>query len=233
MAYKTKSQVVTKIELDLDLEEEEFIQANEMTGYINDAITIIEAHMNTLGLKDRYYYKRTTLDLVAGTADYALPTDLYEHKVSEVVYKNGVTIYSVKPMGVTATEEEIELANLYQTTDYYKYRIRSDSSSSTVLQLIPSSRDTVTGGIIIAYFRDLARVSADSDVVEVPDVALMWLYQYVKVKVYEKESHSNYQAAVQELEKLEGLMLSTLQGQLADQKTQELDMDKTIYQEFS
>ena len=33
MAYKTKLQVVTKIELDLDLEEEEFIQANEMTGY--------------------------------------------------------------------------------------------------------------------------------------------------------------------------------------------------------
>jgi hypothetical protein len=233
MAYKTKLQVVNKIELDLDLEEEEFIQPDEMTGYINDAITIIEAHMNTLGLKDRYYYKRATLNLVQGTADYSLPTDLYEHKIREIVYSNGPTIYRVMPLDKDMTEEEIELANLYQTTDYYKYRIRSDSSASTVLQLIPAARETASSVIKIGYFRDLARVSLDADLVEVPEISLQWLYQYVKVKVYEKESHANYQSAVAELEKLEELMLSTLQGQLADSKTQALEMDKTIYEEMS
>ena len=60
MAFKTKAQVVTKINLDLDLEEEEFIQADEMTGYINDAITIVEGVLISLGLKDRYFYTRTT-----------------------------------------------------------------------------------------------------------------------------------------------------------------------------
>lgn len=233
MAYKTKLQVVTKIELDLDLEEEEFIQPNEMTGYINDAITIVEAHMNTLGMKDRYYYKRTTLNLVQGTADYALPSDIYEHKIREVVYSNGPTIYRINPMDKDSTEEDIELTNLYQTTDYYQYRIRSDSSASTVFQLIPASRETATGVVKIGYFRDLGRVVNDADLVEVPDIALMWLYQYVKVKVYEKESHDNYAAAVAELEKLEELMLSTLQGQLADGQAQRLEMDKSIYEEFS
>lgn len=233
MAYKTKLQVVTKIELDLDLEEEEFIQANEMTGYINDAITIIEAHMNTIGMKDRYYYKRTTLNLVQGQADYSLPTDLYEHKVREVVYSNGPTIYKISPMDKEATEEDIEYANLYQTTDFYKYRIRSDSSASTVFQLIPAARETATGVVKIGYFRDLARVVNDADLVEVPDIALMWLYQYVKVKVYEKESHENYASATAELEKLEELMLSTLQGQLADGQSQVLEMDKSFYQEMS
>ena len=233
MAYKTKLQVVTKINKDMDLEGEEFIQADEMTEYVNDGITVVEAHMNTLGLRDRYYYKVATISLIQGTADYAVPSDLYEHKIREVVYANGPTIYRVKPMDKDSSEEEIKRLNLYQTTDYYNYRVRSDSSTSTVFQIIPVARETLADGITIGYFRDIARVSADADPVEIPDIALLWLYQYVKTKVYEKESHANYNASTMELMKLEELMLSTLQGQLADSKSQVIEMDKSIYQEFS
>lgn len=233
MAFKTKAQVVAKIERDVDTEEEEFIQPDEMTEYINDAITIIEAHMISMGLKDRYFYKTANVNLVAGTADYALPSDLYEHKIKEVVYKNGATIYRVELLDTDRTEEEIEILNLHATSDYYRYRIRSDSSASTVLQLVPASRDTVSSGLKIGYFRDLARVSADADLVEVPDIALQWLYQYVKVKVYEKESAENYPAATAELQKLEELMLNTLRGQLADSQNTKLELDKSIYEEFS
>lgn len=233
MAYKTKLQVVTKIEKDLDLEEEEFIQATEMTEYINDAITIIEAHMNTLGLRDQYFLTRTTLSLVQGTADYSLPTNLYADKLHEIVYSNGATIYSVKPMQKSATAEEIEHLNRFSTTEYYRYRVRNDSSAAKYLQLIPAARETVANVIVIEYFRDLERVSADADLVEVPEIAYLYLYQYVKVKVYEKESHANYGTAMAELMKLEELMLSTLQGQLADDNANFLEMDKSIYQEMS
>lgn len=233
MAFKTKAQVVTKIELDLDLEEEEFIQPNEMTGYINDAITIIEAHLTTMGLRDRYFYKRTTLSLTSGTADYALPTDLYEDKIKEVVYSNGATIYRVNLLDNDNTEEEIEHLNRFSTTEYYQYRIRSDSSTQKYFQLVPASRETASNVIIIGYFRDLLRVSVDADLVEVPEIALLWLYQYVKVKVYEKESHANYGASLAELEALEETMLSTLQGQVADSGNTKLDMDKSIYEEMS
>ena len=233
MAYKTKAQVVTKIEKDLDLEGEEFIQADEMTEYINDGITVVEAQMNTLGLRDRYYYKVAKLSLTQGTADYAIPADLYEHKIREVIYTNGPTIYRINPMDKDSSEEEIARLNLYQTTDFYSYRVRSDSSASTVFQLIPSARETLADAITIGYFRDIARVSADADLVEIPDIALLWLYQYVKTKVYEKESHANYNSSTAELMKLEELMISTLQGQLADSKSQSIEMDKSIYQEMS
>lgn len=233
MAFKTLSEVRSKIERDLDLEEEEFIQDAEMIEYINDAITIIEAHMNTMGLKDRYFYKRTTVDLVSGTAEYALPEDLYEDKIKEVVYSNGATIYRVGLLDSDRTEEEIEQLNRFSTTEWYQYLIRNDEADGKMLQLVPASRETVSDAIIIGYFRDILRVSADDDVVEVPDIALQWLYQYVKVMVYEKESHVNYGPSAEKLSLLEGLMLSTLRGQLADSQNTKLEMDKSSYEESS
>ena len=233
MAYKTKLQVVTKIERDLDLEEEEFIQDSEMTEYINDAITIIEAHLNTLGLRDQYFLTRTTLNLVSGTADYALPTNLYEGKIKEVVYSSGATIYKVTPMTRSSSAEEIEHLNRYSTTEYYKYRIRNDSSAAVYFQLIPSSRETASNVIIIEYFRDLARVSADADLVEVPEIALQYLYQFIRVKVYEKEGSALLPNAKEDLNKIEALMISTLEGQLADDSNNFLELDKSIYGESS
>jgi hypothetical protein len=233
MAYKTKAQVVAKIERDLDLEEEEFIQDNEMNEYINDAITVVEAHLTTMGLKDRYFYTRTTLSLVQGTADYALPENLYEDKIKEVVYSNGATIYRVGLLDSEFSEEEIEHLNRFSTTEYYQYRIRNDSSDGKYFQLIPSSRETAADVIKIGYFRDLERVEEDDDLVEVPDIALQWLYQYIRVRVYEKESHANYASAKEDMMGLEELMLSTLRGQLADSQNTKLEMDKTIYEEMS
>jgi len=233
MAYKTKLQVETKIKQDLDLEEEEFIQATELTEYVNDAITIIESFLNSLGLTDQYFLSKANISLVSGTADYALPSNLYADKLEEVVYSNGATIYRVKKIANTMSAEDIEILNRYSTTQYYQYRIRNDSSTARYFQLIPSSRETVANAIVVEYFRSLERVSADADLVEVPDIALLYLYQYVKVKVYEKESHANYGSAVAELEKLEVLMTSTLQGQLADPDINRIELDKNIYEEMS
>lgn len=233
MAYKTKLQVVKKIQRDLDLEEEEFIQPSEMTEYINDAISVIEAHINTLGLRDQYFLTKTSLSLVVNQEDYTLPTNLYADKIKEIVYSNGATIYRVMPMTEDRSAEEIEHLNRFSTTEWYKYRIRRDSSTANYLQLIPKSRETTANVLKIEYFRDLERVSDDDDLVEVPEIALLYLYQYVKVKIYEKESHANYQAAIAELEKLEELMLSTLQGQLADNDNNRVELDKSIYQEMS
>lgn len=233
MAFKTLAQVRTKIERDLDLEEEEFIQTAELTEFVNDAITIIEAHMISMGLRDRYFYTRTTLNLVSGTADYALPSNLYEDKIKEVVYSNGATIYRVKLLDHDHTEEEIEHLNRFSTTEYYQYRIRSDSSSAKYFQLVPASRETATGVIKIGYFRDLGRVSSEADLVEVPDIALQWLYQYVKTLVYEKEDGAEglLEPALAKLKALEDLMLSTLRGQVADSGNTLLEMDKSIYEE--
>jgi hypothetical protein len=233
MAYKTKLQVVQKIERELDLEEEVFIQDEEMNDYINDAITLIEAKMNTLGFRDQYYLTRSTISLVTGQADYALPTNLYEGKIKEVVYSVGATIYKVEPMQNSASAEAIEHLNRFSTNEFYKYRIRSDAANANYFQLIPKSRETAANAIVIEYYRDLQRVSSDNDLVEVPEIALQFLYQYVKVKVLEKEGHALLGQAKADLEAIEEEMVSTLSGQLVDDSQNLLELDKQIYEEFS
>ena len=231
MAYKTLLEVTSKINRDLDLEAEEFIQPAEMTEYVNDAITIIEAHMNTLGLRDQYFLTRTTVNMVAGTEDYALPTNLYENKIKQVLHKNGATLYTVKIMNRDESAEDIEYIRSFSSGDYYHYRIRNDSSTNIFLQLIPAARENVTGGLIIEFFRDLERVSADADLIEVPEIAIQYMYQFIKVKVYEKETHSNYQIALSLLKEMEALMLETLRGQTADPDSMTMDQDFTHYEE--
>lgn len=233
MAFKTKSEVVSKIEKDLDLEDEEFVQTQEMTDYINDAITIVEGHMDTMGLKDRYFYKTGYISLVTGTSDYALPSDLYEDKIKEVVYTNGATIYRMYLLDEDRSEEEVEHLNRFATTEYYRWRIINNSSTDKKFQIIPTSRETASNVVKLGYFRKLARVSADSDPVEVPEIALQWLYQYVKVMVYEKEAHENYPGAVAKLQAMEEIMLSTLRGQVADSGNTKIELDKTLYEEMS
>lgn len=239
MAYKTKLEVVTKIERDLDLEAEDFIQPDELAEYINDAITIIEAHINTMGLRDQYFLKRTTMSLVNGQADYSLPSDLYANKIKEIVYSNGATIYRVEPMTMDSASEMIEHLNRFATTEYYHYRIRNESSTSIVLQLCPASRETASNVIVIEYYRDLERVGlstdtgSDSDLVEIPEIAMQFLYQFIRTKVYEKEAHANYPQSLVDLAKLEKMMLDILQGQLADDKNNMLELDKSIYEEIS
>lgn len=231
MAFKTLLQVTSKINRDLDLEAEEFIQPTEMIEYINDGITIIEAHLNTLGIKDRYFLTRTTINLVQGTADYALPTNIYEDKIKEIAYKNGSNIYTLDEISSDESLADIELTNVYGSGMIYRYRIRNDSSTAKYLQLIPAARESVTGGLVVEYFRDIERVDSDADLIELPDIAVQYLYQFVKVKVYEKETHVNYQAAVGELLKLEQLMLETLRGQTADPDRTLIDLDITAYEE--
>ena len=233
MAYKTLLDVTTKINRDLDLEAEEFIQPDEMTGYINDAITIVEAHMNTMGLRDQYFLTRTTMSITQGVEDYELPTNIYENKIKQILYHNGATLYTLKPMTADDSAEDIEYLKSYASNDYYRYRVRNDSSTEVFLQLIPKANDTLSDVIIIEYFRDVERVSDDSDKIELPEIAIQYLYQYVKVKVYEKETHSNYQSATAELMKLEGLMLDTLRGQINDPEATRLNQDFTFYEEMS
>lgn len=233
MAYKTKLQVETKIKRDMDLEEEEFIQAAELTEYVNDAISEVEAMLITLGLRDQYLLTRTTLNLVSGTADYSLPSNLYEGKIKSVTYSNGATIYKIHPITADDAAEEIEHMNRFSTTEWYRYRIRNDASDSIYFQLVPSARATETGTVIIEYYRDLERVSADADLVEVPEIAYQYIYRHVKTAIYEKESHANFMGSAAKLEQLEKRLIDTLTNQIIDEGEELIQMDQEIYVETS
>jgi len=233
MAFKTLDDIRTKIERDVDIEAEEFIQPEELIEYINDAITLAEAHIINLGLRDKYFLTKDTIDLVSGQADYDLPTNIYANKIFKIVYEFGADIYPLAPIDSEEMFQNIQILNKYETTDLYRYLLRHDTPGVEKLQLVPKARLSVTDGLTVWYYRDANRLSVAADVCDLPEIAVQFIYQYVKVKVYEKERGQAWAVAKDELSTMEQLMVTTLQQQIVDSDLTKMDQDFSIYEEHS
>lgn len=235
MAFKTLDQIRSKIERDLDLEEEEFIQSQEMIEYINDAITRAEAHICKLGLRDKYFLTKTAINMVQGQADYELPENIYTNKILEVVYQNNDEIYKIDPIdSITMLADMLWMNNNSGGALYdYRYWIHHDSPGEERIQIVPVPRDSVTSGINIMHYRDANQLEEDDDICDLPEIALQYLYQYVKKMVYEKERGQSWEVAKQELMDIEKLMIETLSQQIADPAMSEVEKDLTTYWEHS
>lgn len=240
MIYKTFAQIKAKVERELDIEVEEFIQPEEFVEYVNDGISIAEASIHKLGLEDEYFLTKYTLPLVTGQEDYALPAPIYMNKIRAVVYSLGSTIYTIERLRGADKFEDLARINQYTSvTDYYKYLIRNDSAAGgVVMQLVPPSRETTPNAAKIWYIRETAKWVYDPAglydnlLCDLPQIAMQFLYQYVKYRCYEKEGHPNTADALTMLGELKAEMITTMEQMVADDNT-EIVKDLSIYQDFS
>ena len=187
MVYKTWNQIRAKVQRELDIEVEEFIQPEEFAEYVNDGVSMCEAEIHDLGLEDMYFRTRFILPLSVGVEDYNLPAPIYMNKILSFIYSLGSTIYEISQMRGPNMYENIARINQYNTiTDYYKYMIRNDSADIGVkIQLIPPSRETSSTAATLWYIRETAKwdYTNDTDGVgkcDLPQIAMQFLYQYVK-----------------------------------------------------
>lgn len=237
MNYQTFGDIKIKVEMELDIEVEEFIQPDEFRKYVNAGIALAEADIHKLGLEDEYYLTKTFLPLVTGEEDISLPTNLYMNKIRAVIYKSGPTIYSIRRLRSKEKFEDVERINLYnQVTDYYTYLLRNDSAASGVkMELMPSSRETSSQNVKLWYIRQASKwtvLANDTDLCDLPEIALEFLYQYVKYRCYEKEGHPNSEAAKADLKDLRAQMISTMEQMVADEDT-EIIKDLSHYEDMS
>jgi hypothetical protein len=232
MNYPTLATMRSKIERDLDLQDELFITATDITSFINEAIDDVEAQVHTL--YEDYFLTKTSLALVSGTSDYALPSGIYADKIRRVVYDNGGgIIYEVPRLKDRDGFLEGVFMDRYPTTNYYKYRLRNDSAAAGVkFELHPSARETSSSNITIWYIRNAATLSSDTDVCDIPEFS-NYVIQYAKCRCYEKEpGHPNYPAAISERDRLRDLMINTLQDKIPDADNI-IEMDTSHYEDMS
>ncbi|GAF86883.1 unnamed protein product, partial [marine sediment metagenome] len=118
----TLLEIRTKIQQDLDLKEETFINDTEVNDYINEGIDEAEVTIHKLGMQDDYFLKMDNISLVAGTRLYDLPTDIYASMIKQLVYRNGSTVYPIKRLrNVHRFEEIARIEQFNQESDYYQY----------------------------------------------------------------------------------------------------------------
>lgn len=235
MIYKTFGEIVQKVQTELDLLTEDFIQTSEFQGYVNDAINVCEAEIHKLGIEDIYFRTKAFLPLTTGVQDYALPTNIYHNKILAVIYSFGATIYTIKRMRSSRVYEDIALINQYNSsTDFYQYLITNNSAAGNItMQLVPPSRETSTTNVTVWYIRTAERYTGDDTALcDMPEIALNFIYSFIHWKCFDKErlpEAAEKAAAMLEQRKL---MVETLTNMVPDADSV-MEMDFSMYQDFS
>ncbi len=92
--YWTREELLRKIEMDSDLEGEDFVQLPELQGYIDEAVSETEKMVHTL-YEDYFLTKSdpndplAPLHIVPGQDSYPLPLDIYAHKIRAIFFQDG------------------------------------------------------------------------------------------------------------------------------------------------
>jgi hypothetical protein len=229
MRYWTLGELRTKIEQELDLQGEVFIEQDEMTGYINDAIDAAESQIHTL--YEDYFLTLDTITLVSGTSQYNLPEDIYASKIRKIVYRNGAEVYVIKRL---RDRNKILNYSLDRATNsvspYYEYFLINQTPGEQKILFTPAVNES--GAYVeVWHIRNANQLVAESDKCDIPEFA-RFVMQYVKVRCYDKEGHPHLPVAQAELDTLLQDMVSTLAGMVVDDDN-EIEADYSPYDEMS
>lgn len=228
--YWTKLELTEKIERDLDLEGEVFIQPEELDGYLNEAID--EAELEVHGLYEDYFLSRYTLPFVSGTSEYVLPPTIYAHKIRRVTYRNGTRTYTIDRIRDWYKFEEYELDKVggAQSEAEYRYFLLNETPGAPKFLFTPDVSETGSF-VTIWFYRQANRLEDDDDVLDIPEAA-NFVMQHAKVRCYEKEGHPNLGKAMQDLEKERTLLQGILASMIPDANNV-IEMDLSSYEEMN
>lgn len=224
---QTYQQIETKVLLDLDLVDEDFIGGglnSEVMGYCNEAIHVAESVI--LSLCEDYFLNTVSIPIIVGTSDYDFPTDIYSDKLRYLVYSNGTLIYKIKRMRWSTAMEEIAYINAYPGQfQFYRHMIINDATTGRKIRLYPPAQETSSTYVTAWYIREARKVSALSDAVDIPEFHA-FIEKYMKWQCLFKEGHPNTDMMKAAMEQEKQLMVNTLTNR-------EPDNDDTIEQDMS
>lgn len=238
--FFTYAQIRRKIEVDVDLEAEDFVQPEELLGYVNEGIDSAESYIHTLGLEDDYFLSFAFLPWTLGADTFPLPADIYANKIRGITYDDGSLIYEIKRVrGMHLFNKIANAQHFSNSDDYYQYMlVNTTAGSGSQMQIYPDSRinSTLTGldGLPIVkiwYIRQANRLAVDADVCDIPDF-FHYVIKYAKWMVYYKEGHPNMETAKAELKEEEKKMVETLANMVPDQDS-EIVPDLDMYTDVS
>ena len=226
--YWNWGQIRAKVRRDLDLEAETFVRPEELRDYANEAIDEAEAEIH--GLYEDYFLSRKLVNIENGVEEYDLPDDIYAHKIRRIMYNNTSSVYTVNRLQDWKKFEAQNIAKNFSTSDLYQFFFLNSVPGNPKILLVPQGRET--GPYLeVWYLRQANRLEEDDDICDIPEF-YNFIFQYMKVRIYEKEGHPNTTKAVSDLEQQRRQMTSTL-AQIAPDGENEIEMDASFYEEMN
>lgn len=223
-----------KLQRDMDIEDELFIQDAELLELFNDAIRDCEREIHTIGLEEIYFLNYDNPSVVSGTAEYAMPTGIYQSKLVKCLYNDGNRVFPIKELHGKIRFEELEIAsNFTANQPIYKYLLRNASSTAGMKwTLVPTPRETSATRFKRWFIREAQKLTVDASVCDLPDTCLNFIYAYVAWRVWGKEGDGRADGAKAEVELQRKLMIEGLTNMTPDEEN-EIEMDLNLYEEMS
>jgi len=227
--YWTYQMISDKLERDLDLQSETFIEPAELLSYINEAIREAEAEIH--GIYEDYFISRDPLTFVNGQEEYLLPSNIYAHKIRRIVYRNGSKVYTIDRIKDWRKFEEYALENINKSSTTYNYFLINSVPGSPKILLSPPAKEDGAYATVW-YLRKANRLVNLTDICDIPEF-INFVLQYVKVRCIEKEQgNPNLQKSREDLEQQRQQMTSSL-GSMVPDAMNDLEPDLHMYTEMS
>lgn len=230
----TALQVRNKVRRDLDIDEDELVLDEQMYEFINDAVRDMVSEMLKLGIEDKYYETRTSMNIVAAQESYSLPADMYVTKIYRVIHKRPGTrdIYEVKRLRGTKEYLEYYWENdTVVSNPQYRYKLMNTAGAPTML-LVPTPQVAETASLTFWYARKPVVVTTGASIVDVPEEMISYILSFVKVECLKKDvGNPLLQATVEDLGRIRKLMVDTLTDQTHDSDNM-VEMDTSFYDDM-
>ncbi len=231
MTMFTWSDIRTKIENDLGIQDEQWVTEPELMGYCNEAIRECEAVIH--GLYEDYFLDYASVTFVAGADEVDLPTGCYAHKIRRFLFVNGANRYVINRLKDWKKFENKSETDYYGGQTQYSYMIGSPTAGAgSKIILTPSIRSADAGAFgKIWFIRESNAIATSSDTCDVPEF-INFVYAHMKLSIYAKEGHPLLGAAAANLDKQRALMEATLSAMVPDADN-EIEPDLDLYEEMN
>jgi len=217
-----------KVERDLQLQDRTFVDATEMLGYAQEAVDEAEAEIHKL--YEDYFLTTSAITFVSGTADYALPSNIYAHKIRRFLFENGSERYTIARARDWKKFETDSAANFNPDTCRYEYFVTNASAGNSRIHIFPTP--TVSGAYgKLWYIRNANPIVDDDTVCDIPEFS-NFIMQYMKMRVREKDGSPYLDVARQQVEQQRLQMNSTLAEMVPDADNR-IEMDCSYYEEMN
>jgi len=227
----TLSDIREKVESDLDLQDEQFIDPDEFKSYVNAAIREAEAEIHKLNLEDQYFLSHAFLALTTGVGEYALPEDIYATKIRSIQYDREDKSYEIlRFRGKKAFEDFLYWRRYGTETTDYKYMLTNVRGVGPRIAIAPKSFETSSEVVTVWYIRNALELDADTDECDIPEF-INFILQFVKDACKNKEVFTPDAPPSPALEKQRQLMIDTLTEQVPDGEAGAIIPDVSHYEE--
>lgn len=211
----TKQEFESKVLLEHDLQEESFISPAEMTNYINEGIDWAESIV--IGLYEDYYLDRT--DWMPIVAESTLPQFIYANKLRRVEISDNPSTGEIRQI----------FKNSNLDPQFFGYNIfhKHGDTPKIVFENIPNKYQQYR----LTYTRNANRVVNANDIIDLPEVAVYYAQQFVKMRCYQKERDQLAFKASEEVVAMEQAMTDALTN-ITNDGSDQLEPDVSFYDEF-